>query len=68
MIDKKYTITDCAKELELSRPTIYSYIRKGIVVPRKTLAGKSFFLREDIDKLSKKLKYGVDEDDNLQLS
>lgn len=68
MIDKKLTITDCAKQLELSRVTIYSYIKKGIIVPRKTPAGKSFFLQEDIDKLSKKFMYGADEDDNVQLS
>lgn len=68
MIDKKLTITDCAKQLELSRVTIYAYIDKGILVPRKTPAGKKFFLQEDIDEFSKKLTYGVDEDDKLQLS
>lgn len=35
MINKKITITDAAKQLELSRVTIYSYIDKGIIVPRK---------------------------------
>lgn len=68
MINKKITITEAAKQLELSRVTIYSYINKGIITPRKTPGGKKFFLQEDIDDLSKKLNYGVDKDDKLQLS
>lgn len=68
MINKKFTITDAAKQLELSRVTIYSYINKGIITPRKTPGGKKFFLQEDIDELSKKLNYGVNENGELQLS
>lgn len=68
MLVNKLTITDCAKQLELSRVTIYSYIKKGIIVPRKSPGGKLYFLQEDIDELSKKLMNGVDENDRVQLS
>lgn len=68
MLVNKISITDCAKQLELSRVTIYSYIEKGLIKPRKTPGGKPFFLQEDIDELKKKLMYGVDENDRLQLS
>lgn len=65
MVVKKLTITDCANQLELSRVTIYSYIKKGLITPRKTPAGKQYFLQEDIDELSKKLMNGVEKNDRL---
>lgn len=68
MLVNKISITDCAKQLELSRPTIYAYIEKGLIKPRKTPGGKPFFLQEDVDELKNKLMYGVDEDGRVQLS
>jgi excisionase family DNA binding protein len=65
MIVKKLTITDVANQLEVSRVTIYSYIEKGLITPRKTPAGKKYFLQEDIDELSKKLMNGENKNDRL---
>lgn len=67
MLVNKISITECAKQLELTRPTIYSYIKKGLITPRKTPGGKTFLLQEDVDELKNKLMYGV-EDDRVQLS
>lgn len=67
MLVNKISITECAKQLELTRPTIYSYIKKGLITPRKTPGGKTFFLQEDVDELKNKLMYGV-EDVRVQLS
>lgn len=68
MLVNKISITDCAKQLEVTRPTVYSYIKKGLITPRKTPAGKTFFLQEDVDDLKNKLAYGVDENGRVQLS
>jgi len=68
MLVNKISITDCAKQLELSRVTIYTYIKKGLIKPRKTPGGKTFFLQEDVDELKNKLMYGVEENDGVQLS
>ena len=54
MLVNKISITDCAKQLELSRVTIYAYIKKGLINLRKTPGGKPFFLQEDIDELCKR--------------
>lgn len=68
MLVNKISITDCAKQLELSRVTIYAYIKKGLINLRKTPGGKPFFLQEDIDELKNKLMYGVERNDGVQLS
>lgn len=59
MMIKKISITECAKQCGISRVTLYSYIKKGTVVPRKTPGGKSFFLQEDVDKIKQEVKYGI---------
>lgn len=53
---KKINITKCAEQLEVSRVTVYSYIDKGLIVPKISPAGKKYFLQEDIDALSEKLR------------
>lgn len=59
MILKKYTITETAKIIGVTRQTLFRWIRKEVVVPRKTLGGKSFFVEEDIEKLKKANENGL---------
>lgn len=56
---KKINIAELARLCEVSRVTIYAYIKKGVITPRKTPGGKSFFLEEDVEKLKKALNYGI---------
>ena len=59
MILKKYTITETAKIIGVTRQTLFRWIRKEVVVPRKTTGGKSFFVEEDIEKLKKANENGL---------
>lgn len=59
MLLKKISISECARECNVSRVTIYSYIKKGLVTPRETPGGKKFFTEEDVEKLKKDLKDGI---------
>lgn len=59
MIVKKISMAEAARLCNISRVTLYSYIKKGIITPRKTPGGKSFFLPEDIEKLRKEINYGI---------
>lgn len=59
MLLKKISISECARECKVSRVTIYSYIKKGVVIPRETPGGKKFFTEEDVEKLKKDLKDGI---------
>lgn len=59
MILKKYTITETAKIIGVTRQTLFRWIRKKVVTPRKTPGGKSFFVEEDIEKLKKANENGL---------
>jgi len=52
-VAKKETIS--AKEISdrfyVSQKTVYRWADRGIIPSRKTLSGRRFFLREDINKL-----------------
>lgn len=56
MKDGKLTLKDFAKLCEVTPTTIYSYINRGIISPRKTPIGKNYFLEEDVEKLNESLK------------
>jgi excisionase family DNA binding protein len=47
--DKRISIESFAKRVGVSYQTIYRYIKKGQLVPRRTLGGKTYFLLTDVD-------------------
>lgn len=47
--DKRISIESFAKRVGVSYQTIYRYIKKGSLVPRRTLGGKVYFLLTDVE-------------------
>ena len=56
MDSNKLTVRAFAKLCEISTVTIYDYIKRGIISPRKTPIGKNYFLEEDVEILKNNLK------------
>lgn len=61
MDNNKLTVRDFAKLCEISTVTIYDYIKRGLLTPRKSPIGKNYFLKEDVEILKNNLE-------NYQLS
>lgn len=55
MIDTnvKISMERFAQEVGVSYQTIYRYVKKGQLVPRRTLGGKPYFLFSDIELFNK---------------
>ena len=50
-MDKRYNITHAAKELGVTRQTLYNWIEKGWVKPKKDYRNFPVFTEEDIKKI-----------------
>lgn len=49
MIEHKYDLSHCAKELGVARRTLYYWIEKGLIKqPRKTPSGRRYYTVSDI--------------------
>ena len=48
--DKRISIEGFARKVGVSYQTIYRYIKKGQLVPRRTLGGRIYFLLSDVDR------------------
>lgn len=59
MITKKYSVVEASKALGISRASMYRYIEKGSIVPRKSLGGKNFFTKDDIDYYKGVIENGI---------
>lgn len=59
MIEKKYTMSETAKELGISRATLYRYIENKTINPRYSPGGAPFLIKEDIDLYREVLKNGI---------
>ena len=47
-MNKRYNITHAAKELGVTRQTLYNWIEKGWVKPKKDYRGYQVFTKEDL--------------------
>lgn len=61
MLIEKVSLTKAAEECGISRVTLYSWIKKGIVKVRKSPGGKVYMTREDVDSLKNLCERGVEE-------
>lgn len=52
-MNKRYNITHAAKELGITRQTLYNWIEKGWVKPKKDYRDYLVFTKDDIDKIKK---------------
>lgn len=52
-LNRKISMERFAKEVGVSYQTIYRYIKKGLLVPRRTLGGKPYFLLADVEAFNK---------------
>lgn len=59
LITKKYSVVEAAKALGISRASMYRYIEKGSITPRKSLGGKNFFTKDDIDYYKGVIENGI---------
>lgn len=50
-MDKRYNITHAAKELGITRQTLYNWIGKGWVKPKKDYRNFPVFTEEDIKRI-----------------
>ena len=56
-MDKKYNLSEAAKELGITRQGLYYWIEKGWVTPKRDYKGHPAFTNEDL----KKIKEGRDQ-------
>jgi len=52
-MNKRYNITHAAKELGVTRQTLYNWIEKGWAKPKKDYRGYPVFTKEDIKNIEK---------------
>ena len=52
-MNKRYNITHAAKELGVTRQTLYNWIEKGWVKPKRDYRNYPVFTDEDIQKIKK---------------
>lgn len=52
-MDKRYNITHTAKELGVTRQTLYNWIQKGWVAPKRDYRDYPVFTCEDVKKIKK---------------
>jgi DNA-binding transcriptional MerR regulator len=52
MIERKYDLSHCARELGVARRTLYYWIEKGVIKqPRTTPSGRRYYTLSDILKI-----------------
>jgi len=49
-MEKRYTLSEAAKELGLTRQGLYYWIKKGWVKPKRDYKGHPVFTRDDLKK------------------
>lgn len=52
-MEKRYTLSEAAKELGLTRQGLYYWIKKGWVTPKRDYKGHPVFTKDDIEKIKK---------------
>ena len=52
-MNKRYNITHAAKELGFTRQTLYNWIEKGWVKPKRDYRNYPVFTKEDIKNIEK---------------
>jgi len=52
-MNKRYNITHAAKELGITRQTLYNWIEKGWVKPKRDYRDYPVFTKEDIKNIEK---------------
>ncbi|MFH1779274.1 MAG: MerR family transcriptional regulator [Candidatus Omnitrophota bacterium] len=52
-MNKRYNITHAAKELGVARQTLYNWIEKGWIKPKKDYRNYPVFTIDDIKKIKK---------------
>ncbi len=52
-MNKRYNITHTAKELGITRQTLYNWIEKGWVKPKRDYRNYPVFTKEDIKSIEK---------------
>ncbi len=50
-MEKRYTLSEAAKELDLTRQGLYYWIKKGWVTPKRDYKGHPVFTVEDLIKI-----------------
>ena len=53
VMNKRYNITHAAKELGITRQTLYNWIEKGWVKPKRDYRDYPVFTKEDIKNIEK---------------
>lgn len=53
VMNKRYNITHAAKELGVTRQTLYNWIEKGWVKPKRDYRDYPVFTKEDIKNIEK---------------
>ena len=53
MKDRRYTLSEVAKELGLTRQGLYYWIEKGWVKPKRDYRKYPVFTEEDVEKIKK---------------
>ena len=52
-MNKRYNITHTAKELNVTRQTLYNWIEKGWIKPKRDYRDYPVFTKEDIKNIEK---------------
>lgn len=52
-MDKRYNLSQAAKELGLTRQGLYYWIGKGWVKPKRDYKGHPVFTKKDLEKIKK---------------
>ena len=50
-MNKRYNITHAAKELGITRQTLYNWIKKGWIKPKRDYRKYPVFTKEDLKKI-----------------
>jgi len=52
-MEKRYNLSEAAKELRLTRQGLYYWIKKGWVKPKRDYKGHPVFTKDDLRKIDK---------------
>lgn len=47
----RYSVVGLAREVGVSRETIYNWRDKGYITPKKTISGRPYYTQEDVQKI-----------------
>lgn len=48
-----YTRSEVLEKLQITPPTLYAFIKEGLLTKYRVAKGRVFFLKEQVDKLAK---------------